>query len=248
MLKKVSDRKKYFYFKEFRLQDASSAMKIGTDAILLGAWASRYRYKKILDIGSGCGVIAFMLLYANKDATSTMIEIDPDASRDIEENMQQTIFTNRCNIINKDLRDVCLNEKFDLIVSNPPYFSDDKIHSYDDRRTLARHENPAGLHFYDLVKISSTMLDENGRICIIIPTDRLNDIRRFIVSCNLMIDEIVKIYTVYDDTQPKRIILSARHIDPNRYVMSNTSKLYTNNPDGTKHQDYLHLVKKFLEV
>lgn len=247
MPKKVSDSKKYFYFREFRLQDASSAMKIGTDAILLGAWASRYRYKKILDIGSGCGVIAFMLLYANKDATSTMIEIDPYAAHDIEENMQQTIFKNRCNVINEDLRNVCLNEKFDLIVSNPPYFSDDKIHPYDDRRALARHENSAGLHFCDLVKISSAMLDENGRICIIIPTDRLNDMRKFIVSCNLMIDEIVEIYTVYD-TQPKRIILSVRHIDPNRYVRSTTSKLYTNNPDGTKHQDYLHLVKKFLEI
>lgn len=238
-----SSDNRYFYFREFKLRDDCSSMKIGTDAILLGAWASRYNYENILDIGSGCGVIAFMLLYANKDSNATMIEIDTEAFEDILLNRNQKIFANRCNPVNEDIRNVCINDKFDLIVSNPPYFSDDKITPSDIKKIMARHESTSGLNLKELMAISSGLLDKNGRICIIIPSDRLNDMRRYITTNNLFIDEIVEIYTTCD--LPKRVIISIRHINPSLYTPCLSSRLHLNNPDGTRHKDYLDITKKF---
>lgn len=236
---------KHFFFKGFKLQDANTSMKIGTDAMLLGAWASKYSYTKILDIGSGCGIIAFMLLYARESSNATMVEIDSSAVIDIRANMEQEIFANRCNIINQDIKEFPIKEKFDIIVSNPPYFAFSEIQSPEKKRTISRQENADGLTLKDLVSKSCKLMETDGRLCIIIPFDRLADIRKYLAFNCLMLDEIVEIYTNKND-MPKRVILSIRHINQFNYTKTLISKMYINDTNGGKHKDYIDLISPFI--
>ena len=113
----------YFQFKQFRIEQEKSAMKVGTDGILLGAWVNISKVKSILDIGTGTGLIALMLAQ-RCDANITGIEIESSAAEEALENANNTPWKNRLTIQNISLQEFSTTSKnkFDLIVSNPPFF------------------------------------------------------------------------------------------------------------------------------
>ena len=111
----------YFQFKQFTVRHDKCAMKVGTDGVLLGAWAPVQDVKRILDVGAGSGLISLQLAQRNPEAVITSVEIDPAAAAQAQENIQSSPWSNRMEVVCCDFRKYHPEDKFDLIVSNPPF-------------------------------------------------------------------------------------------------------------------------------
>lgn len=142
-------------------------MKVGTDGVLLGAWAGSGKPKRILDIGSGTGLIAIMLAQRFPAALVTGIEPNRDAISDAQFNFNHSPFAERLHLIETNLESFETDSKFDLIVSNPPFFSY-SLPSRNDGRTEARHT--LSLSTEELAK-AAYRLTENGRFAVIYPSE-----------------------------------------------------------------------------
>lgn len=158
---------KCFAFKQFAIAHDKCAMKVGTDGVLLGAWVSIDNTNLILEIGTGSGLIALMVAQRS-GASIVAIEIDELAAKQAKENVVATNWANRIEVINEDFVNYSDSRKYDLIISNPPYFENSLI-SPSDSRSKARHTD--SLSYNILVTKSSQMLSEIGRLCLIIPAE-----------------------------------------------------------------------------
>lgn len=157
-----------FEFKQFIVNHDKCAMKVGTDGVLLGAWAPTDNANRILDVGTGTGLIALQLAQRNPNAKITAIEIDPSAAAQADENVQRSPWSDRIEVICTDFQDYQSEVKFDLIVSNPPYFMD-ALKCPDEQRSMARHTG--GLNYDLLFRRAAHLLCEQGTISIIIPVE-----------------------------------------------------------------------------
>ena len=162
-----------FRFKQFLIEQDRAPMKVGTDGVLLGAWAGEGSPKRILDIGTGTGLIAMMLAQRFPESTITAIEPNELAVADASANFKNSAFAERLVLQQTSLDEFSAEEKFDLIVSNPPYFSKSLV-SQDEGRTQARHSY--SLSPKELSR-SSKMLSEEGRIVVIYPPDSYNNFK-----------------------------------------------------------------------
>lgn len=158
----------FFKFKQFTVWHDRCAMKVGTDGVLLGAWAEADDNRRILDVGTGTGLIALMLAQRNPLAEITAIEIDEAAAGQAKVNVAHSPWAERIKVICNDFRLLETNNKYNLIVSNPPYFID-ALHCPDKQRNMARHT--CELNYELLFSHSAKLLYEQGRVCIIIPTE-----------------------------------------------------------------------------
>lgn len=157
---------KQFHFKQFSVRHDRSGMKVGTDGTLLGAWADMINAHRILDIGTGTGLIALMLAQRSAKAKIDAIEIDSAAIEDAKENFDNSSWKDRLTLHHIRMQDFTATEKFDLIVSNPPYF----INSYkphNGQRIAARHTE--SLTFQELINFSKNLLTKEGKLCIVLP-------------------------------------------------------------------------------
>lgn len=200
-------REKVFRFKQFCVHNSLSAMKIGTDGVLLGAWCEVKDAHKILDVGTGTGLVSLMLAqksYAQIDA----IDIEDNAIEEAKKNFDESKWANRLNVDKTDFNSFNLDPKYryDLIVSNPPYF-ENSLHSPSAKRSLARHADTLSLEI--LIKNSSKILNECGRLVIVYPATCIGDIRKF-ASLNAM--GVVKICWVSSNpgAEPKRVLVEIK--------------------------------------
>lgn len=168
-----SHRQNTFHFKKFSLSDAVGAMKIGTDAVILGAWAPLGRNAKVLDIGTGTAVIA--LLLASRGAKDvTAIEIDKAAASEAISNVNASPWRNNVTVIcDNALTHNWNNQQFDLIVSNPPFFRE-AIHSPHPARAVARHDDT--LPIDSLFSLAAKLISPQGVFAIVFPADREDEI------------------------------------------------------------------------
>ncbi|MBR5860123.1 MAG: methyltransferase [Bacteroidaceae bacterium] len=157
----------YFRFKQFTINQDKCAMKVGTDGCLLGGWFNTTGCKRILDIGCGSGLIALMAAQ-RCNAWITGIEIDNEAAVQATENVNNSPWKERIEVINCDAFEFTSADLFDTIVSNPPYFVN-SLKCDDTSRTLARHSD--SLDSNGFFNIADRLLTSTGRIAIIIPTD-----------------------------------------------------------------------------
>lgn len=158
-----------FQFKQFTIQQDKCAMKIGTDGVLLGAWApiDNNTYS-ILDIGAGTGVLSLILAQRSNAEQIDAVEIDEEAFEQCVENFENSPWTDRLFCFHAGL-DEFMDEpedEYDLIISNPPFYSED-YKSNNDQRDLARFQD--ALPFEDLVEAADLLLSENGVFAVIIP-------------------------------------------------------------------------------
>jgi tRNA1Val (adenine37-N6)-methyltransferase len=156
-----------FRFKQFSLEDDKSTMKVGTDAVLLGAWVNTKSAASILDIGTGCGVIALMMAQRSR-AKIVAIDIDAESARQAESNFKGSPWKERLESIHISLEDFAGNSspQFDLIVSNPPYFLN-ALKPNSLKKKLSRHIDPDSFAAY--IKHASGLLHKNGRLSMINP-------------------------------------------------------------------------------
>lgn len=160
-------REDTFKFKQFSIQHSEGVMKVGTDAVLIGAWLDASNAKNILDIGTGTGLIALMLAQKSS-ANITSIDILDSACKNASENINNSKWKERIKIIHKSLQEYKPDFKFDLIVSNPPFYTAD-THSPDENRAVARHI--IKMQPEDIVEFCKKYLSENGNCAVIYPVN-----------------------------------------------------------------------------
>ncbi|WP_418849773.1 tRNA1(Val) (adenine(37)-N6)-methyltransferase [Phocaeicola sp.] len=158
----------YFQFKQFTIWHDKCAMKVGTDGVLLGAWAEAESSQKILDIGTGTGLIAIMLAQRYPLSQITAIEIDEAAAAQAKMNVARSPWMKRIQVICNDFSLFQTESKYNLIVSNPPYFVN-ALNCPDKQRNMARHT--CELNYELLFRRSAHLLEKQGRVCVIIPTE-----------------------------------------------------------------------------
>ncbi|WP_235924309.1 tRNA1(Val) (adenine(37)-N6)-methyltransferase [Flavobacterium lotistagni] len=169
-----------FQFKQFSVVQDRCAMKVGTDGVLLGAWAPiDHHPNSILDIGAGTGIIALMLAQRTAADQVDALEIDEDAYEQCVENFENSPWADRLFCFHAGL-DEFIDEpedQYDLIVSNPPFYSED-YKTDNPQRDLARFQD--ALPFEDLVEAAQLLLSETGTFAVIIP---FKEEEKFIALC-----------------------------------------------------------------
>lgn len=159
----------YFQFRQFVVHQQRCAMKVGTDGTLLGAWAAAPSGQcRILDIGTGTGLIALMMAQRFPEAEVTGVDIDEDAVTQAVENVSLSPFSERIRICHLDILNFADTIGFDAIVSNPPYFVD-SLACPDDQRTIARHA--VSLTYEQLMHQVYRLLKDEGRFSVVVPSD-----------------------------------------------------------------------------
>ena len=194
----------YFSFKQFTVFHDKCAMKVGIDGVLLGAWTPIENAQKILDIGTGTGLIALMLAQRS-EAMITGIDIDQSAALQANENVQTSPWSNRIGIFEKSLQNFAFNstERFDLIVSNPPYFVN-STKTPAENRTAARHTDL--LTHEELMENALKLLSPVGRICLILPIIEGQKCIEFAETKNLFCTKQVTVYPK-PGVEAKRLLL-----------------------------------------
>jgi tRNA1Val (adenine37-N6)-methyltransferase len=158
-----------FQFKKFTVQQDKTAMKVGTDGVLLGAWTpTNHNPNTILDIGAGTGLIALMLAQRSNAQQIDALEIDEDAYEQATDNFENSPWNDRLFCFHAGLDEFVEEpeDEYDLIVSNPPFYTED-YKSEDISRDLARFED--AMPFEDLIEAADLLLSENGIFAVIIP-------------------------------------------------------------------------------
>lgn len=158
-----------FQFKQFSVEQDRTAMKIGTDGVLLGAWTPIENNPfSILDIGAGTGIIALMLAQRSHAEQIDALEIDEDAYEQASDNFENSPWNDRLFCFHAGLDEFVEEpeDEYDLIVSNPPFYSED-YKTENDQRDLARFQD--AMPFEDLIEAAALLLSENGIFSVIIP-------------------------------------------------------------------------------
>lgn len=150
-------------------------MKVGTDGVLLGAWVPlRAEDRRLLDLGTGCGVIALMLAQRQADARITALDIDPDCVVQTRENADRSPWGERITAVEAPVQEFFPAEPFDLIVSNPPYFENSLL-SPDAGRSRARHTT--SLSYAELLQAVGRLLAPEGRFAVVLPAEEAKRFR-----------------------------------------------------------------------
>lgn len=193
-----------FAFKQFSILQDKCAMKVGTDAVLLGSWVNASNAKTILDIGTGTGIIALMLAQKSS-ARIDAIDIDSNAFMQAAENVNQCTWKDRIDVHHISLQQFIKesDHKYDLIVSNPPYFIDSSKAS-EESRTNARHTDQ--LPFEDLLDGVLKLLNPNGKFYVILPTKEAEFFREEAEKNKLFLTKLTRIITRADKPE-KRLMM-----------------------------------------
>lgn len=227
-----------FRFKQFSISDERSAMKIGTDGVLLGAWADVEGDRRILDVGTGTGLIALMLAQRNADARIVGVDISHEAIEEASMNFAVSPWAGRLVACEGDVCSFESDEKYDHIVSNPPYFVD-SLPSPDKLRTMARHTS--SLMFDDLVSTAERLLRDEGRLSVILPADSAMQFR-FAAFGRLWLRRQTNVVTK-DGDAPRRIMME--FVLQEKPIMPRIATLMLRHKDNTYTEEYRHLTEDF---
>lgn len=161
----------FFQFKQFRIQQQNCAMKVGTDSILLGAWVNVSQTTRILDLGTGTGLLALMLAQRTAQAQIIGVEIDPLAAKQAQDNVANSPWADRIRIVRSDIAQFAQQhrQRFDCIVANPPYFNQG-VDCRNDARNTARYL--ASQTHLDWLNIAYSCLTEQGHIHFVLPVEQ----------------------------------------------------------------------------
>ena len=198
----------YFQFKQFTVWHDKCAMKVGTDGVLLGAWSHVGDAQRILDIGTGTGLVALMLAQRSK-AFIIALEKDCAAVRQAIENVSHSPWQDRIEVVEADFRCYTSTTQFDVIVSNPPYFTN-SLKCPNRQRNTARHDNE--LTYEELLKGVSQLLSTDGEFTIIIPADASEKVKEIALNYSLYPYKQLNI-TTKPGLSPKRCLITFKFQD-----------------------------------
>lgn len=232
-------RGKGFTFKQFHIDHSRCAMKVGTDGTLLGAWASLPEKGNILDIGTGTGLIAIMIAQRSPQVMISAIDIDEDCVTQAKENVDASKWHNRIEVIHSALQNFNPDKKFDLIISNPPYFVD-SLNSPDAARTTARHN--VTLSFSDLCDGILRLMTDKGTFAVILPQPEMQALQSTMRG-KLFITRICEVWST-PTSGAKRILAEFRRCPPEAPPMAEKLIIEDRGPMGYS-DEYRQLTRDF---
>lgn len=180
-------------------------MRVSTDAVLLGAWVIPNGSTRILDIGTGTGVIALMLAQKS-NASILAVDIDKESTEQARLNVAESPFRDMVTVVHTSFQELVKSsdQKFNLIVTNPPYFID-SLKSLNDTRTTARHTD--SLSFEDLLNGVKKLLHEKGKFCLILPKNEATLFRQMAESKGLYLSKLLRVRTRAEKDSEKRHLM-----------------------------------------
>jgi tRNA1Val (adenine37-N6)-methyltransferase len=190
-----------FQFKKFVIHHDCCSMKVGTDAVLLGSWVDVSHAKMILDIGTGSGVIALMLAQrTDDDVQIDALEIEQADASQAKENILRSPWAGKVSVFEKSLQEFELSKRYDLIVSNPPYFANSLLPPSTHRRRTRHTEH---LTFAELITHSLRLLNSNGTLAVIIPVQEGNNFRQVASNNGLHVKRQLAFYSRKEKPQER---------------------------------------------
>ena len=213
-------------------------MKVGTDGVLLGAWVNPKSYPhQILDVGTGTGLVAIMLAQRFIRSQIHAIDIDQASAEEALFNTQTSPWSEQLNITHCALQDYNPSNKYDLIVSNPPYYRNTTL-SNNKSRVLAR--NNLTLSLECLIERSYDLLNENGELAFIVPSNEFETIQSLAVKFNFYINKLCWIKGNHQSPIKRLLIAISKHkdiLEENSLTIENSRHNYT--------EEYRDLCKDF---
>lgn len=231
-----------FHFRRFDVAHGRSAMKIGTDAILLGALADvEGNAARILDAGCGCGVVGLMALQRNPSARVTFADIDPQSVEECRENLSSSPWAHNGNVILADIAELADSEvKFDKIISNPPFYH---THFKTGASPRAAARNAAALSQFELAELARKLLNPNGSVSLVFPFSDLREVTRRFEDAGFAPIETVEIRR-RPDLPSKRVVAVFAQFETIRCPLR-TWQLTMFGADGVPTPDFLSLTSDF---
>lgn len=225
---------KSFKFKQFEIQQSKNVFRVGTDGVLLGSLANIDNVSKVLEVGTGTGLISLMLAQRNSYAEFLGIDINEEAVSLTRSNFENSPFQLRLKNSHQDFKNFESDAKFDLIVSNPPYFEE----SDSEKDKLARQT--VELNFLQLISKSSKLLSENGIFSVIIPSEVGNDFTKIANENQLFLIRQVNIKGI-ENSKVKRLILefslTKKEVEESECIIEKSPRQYSD--------QYIELTKEF---
>lgn len=227
-----------FQFKHFSVSQADTTMKVGTDAMLLGSLISLSDQPSIvLDIGTGTGVLALMITQRSENAIVMALEIDERACHEAEGNFKASAWSNRLASIEEDILEIEFDSKFDLIVSNPPYYENSLL-SENGRTSRAKHAEflPVDL----LVEKVADLLADDGAFWVIIPSGNSENWINQAQKNDLHVQQSISIIGKEGQGEKRRILAFSRI-----KTKTESSSLTVRDGNGSYSKEYIQLTKEF---
>jgi tRNA1Val (adenine37-N6)-methyltransferase len=219
-----------FKFKQFEVDQTGCAMKVNTDGVLIGALAVAHNPQSIVDIGTGTGVIALMLAQRFAVARIDGVDIDEPAAKAAERNFATSPFKHRLSAHFDTFEGYFKShnlEKYDLIVSNPPFFLD-SLASADEQKRLAKHTDSA--FFKKLLRCADSYLTETGTCQLILPLPTAAVIKELSPQYTLHLQNIISVKS-FTDSEPHREILTfgkgQNRMMKQEFVIYDAPKIYS---------------------
>ncbi len=238
----MNNSNEYFEFKEFAITQRNAGMKVGTDSDLLGTLAEGG--SRILDIGTGTGVLSLMMAQRFPEAKITAVEIDDNAVKDASVNFAASRFGERISLVHKSFQDYLKEAQhddsvsYDCIICNPPYF-DKSLENKDVSRMRARHTS--SLPFSVLIEGAYSLLEEGGVFSVCIPPEVLSDFTSQCIIEGFWLKAIYRIKSV-PEKAPKRFVL----VHQKGRVFDKIDETHCmRNSDKSRSDWYLELMKEF---
>lgn len=224
-----------FKFRNFIIRQENCAMKVGTDGVMLGAWANGGSH--VLDIGTGTGLIALMMAQRFAEALVEGVEIDGDAACQASANVKASPYAERVCVHSSSLQDFLPSSPFDAIVTNPPFFVN-SLASPSSARTVARHATT--LTFSEIFRFASRWLSLDGELSAVLPIDVADDFSSEAFMCGFFLARKCCVRTV-ERRMPKRVLLSFTKVRPLLFDESEVVLMQ----DGRRSEWYAGLTKDF---
>lgn len=229
---------KRFHFKHFSLYHDRSTMKVGTDAVLLGAWAEVQPTDWVLDIGTGCGILPLML--AQKGIAKVhAVDLDEASALEAAENFQASQWSKQLFAFHADIRKFTMQCAYDLIISNPPFF----INSYKsdtDRKNQTRHTDTS-LSFVELASAVKRLLKPDGRFVLVLPERESHDFIPIAEKYHLFVHQCQQIIPL-EGKEPNRVNLELRFGKPDTVQVT---ELVMRKADNSFTEAYNDVVKPY---
>ena len=225
---------KPFRFQQFSIQQSQDVFRVGTDGVLLGAMCNVKNAKKILEIGTGTGLISLMLAQRNVSAKISAIDINENAVKLASENFRNSIFNENLKVELKDFKNFETNENFDLVVCNPPFFEENA----SAKDVLARQQ--VELNFRNLVEKSTEIITKKGILSIILPSEAATDVKSLAEEFNLYLVREINIFGIEGGNLKRNILefsLAQKPLEISDFVIEKSPRKYSD--------QYLNLTKNF---
>ena len=233
----------FFKFKNFTVWHDKCAMKVGTDGVLLGSWATVSDCSRILDVGTGTGLIALMLAQRS-NAIIEAIDIDEAACNQAKENIEASAFKDQIKVSCTSIQNyaVATDQRYDLIVSNPPYFLN-SLKGPDNQRNKARHNDT--LPLIQLLNGSRQLLTPNGKVSLILPASQQDELNELLPSTLLFTTRETLILPT-PQSAPKRILVElsanqAETCEKTQLIIEEGRHQYTNDYKDLTRDYYLKM-------